>query len=686
MYKFIDVMETSGGVSLPSEALKINGEFIENLITGYRTLTVEGREALSPELSTDETGIRDGSTIKNKRYPARIIRVTYQLIAASNEAFRAAYNKLASILDVTDAELIFNDETDKYFTGTPSYIGEVPPGTNSVVGEFEILCADPFKYSIYEHEVVPVLDSQSILIDYGGTYKAYPKLTAKFYNESETSEDGGSVTALTGAGDCGYVAFFNEDEKIIQLGDPEESDDEEAFEPSQTLCNALFTDAKHWGTAAKSLWALNSGITSSSAVKQTGNLGMKSNTEELVYAKTQTLNVLNITSTAEAPYVYYTVTFSGKRTAETTVKLTITVSARLGGAESYFRKGYVLQAHFNIYGTQRTVTLKNSKDEWEGTTVHKKSFDYTINNVSSSTKALTGIKFWTTREAGGGSTGLISETTLASFPLDPYVKANTLDYYLAPTDFGSGSDWHGPSISRTIPADTSGEVGAKNFRLTYQQKMSIGNSGAAAEQKGAFQCLVVSGTGSNRKILAGVNVYKGSTGTKANLRFYLNGTVKETTSIDLSVSNPYFRSTKSQVITKVGNTVTFNISGITRTYRDDAIAEMVANEFTFTFTEFGTDYPLTWNGLLSAKFVKDYCETNRDIPNKFSANDIVEADCKTGEIFLNGVPAPGYGALGNDWEDFCLKPGLNQIGFSYSDWVASEYAPEFSLKYREVFI
>ena len=40
-----------------------------------------------------------------------------------------------------------------------------------------------------------------------------------------------------------------------------------------------------------------------------------------------------------------------------------------------------------------------------------------------------------------------------------------------------------------------------------------------------------------------------------------------------------------------------------------------------------------------------------------------------GEIYLNGVISPQLGTLGNDWEEFCLKPGLNQIGIAYSNWV-----------------
>ena len=64
MYNFIDTTEALGGTSLPSEALKINGEYIENLISGYRTLSVTGREALSSELTHFETGVRDGSSRK----------------------------------------------------------------------------------------------------------------------------------------------------------------------------------------------------------------------------------------------------------------------------------------------------------------------------------------------------------------------------------------------------------------------------------------------------------------------------------------------------------------------------------------------------------------------------------------------------------------------------------------------
>ena len=43
MYKFIDTTESQDNTELPSEALYINGTYIENEIEGYQTLSAEER-------------------------------------------------------------------------------------------------------------------------------------------------------------------------------------------------------------------------------------------------------------------------------------------------------------------------------------------------------------------------------------------------------------------------------------------------------------------------------------------------------------------------------------------------------------------------------------------------------------------------------------------------------------------
>lgn len=569
MYNFIDTTEASGVNVLPSEAFRINGEYIENSIPGYRTLSVSGREGLAPELSSYETGVRDGVTLKGKRYPARTIIVKYQLIAENNGAFREKYNQLAGMLDVENAEIIFNDEADKYFVGTPSSIGPVEPGRNNVVGEFEIYCADPFKYSVEEYVVEArtieetdedgnvvtdedgnTVTSKAFIVDYNGTYKSRPILEAQFYGESETSEDGESITPLTGDGDCGFVSYFTEDGKIIQLGDPEEADGED-FEPSQTLSCQNFNAKDAWGTAAKTLWAQNMSVPMTSGLLQNGTLKI----HQLVKNK---------------------------------------------------------------------------------------------------------------------------------------------DYYLSADKWGSGKNvWHGSTITRTIPADDTGDVGAANFTLTYSQRMRINKT----KELGSFHAVVVGGSGDSRKIIAGVNIIKNKDCKVADLEFVVNGTIVETMEIDITANNIYFGDDKAatkkaaainpvrtSIIKKSGKSVSFNIGGIKRSYENSEIEETLATEVSFGFGRYHDKSVLNRNGLYSAKFVKDNCTDWREVPNKFSSSDVVTANCRTGEIKLNNASTPEYGSLGNDWEDFCLNPGTNQIGIAYSDWVLDDFAPTFKIRYREVFL
>ena len=62
---------------------------------------------------------------------------------------------------------------------------------------------------------------------------------------------------------------------------------------------------------------------------------------------------------------------------------------------------------------------------------------------------------------------------------------------------------------------------------------------------------------------------------------------------------------------------------------------------------------------------------------------MITADCSKTSILLNGTEDPALGALGNDWEDFYIHPGINQIHMAYSEWGK---LPDGLLRYREVFI
>lgn len=689
MYRFVDITKAAEGMELPSEAMQINGEYLEELIPGYRTLSVSGREALSPEIESYHTGIRDGSSRKSRRYPERIITVKYQLVSKSNEEFREAYNKLGGILNTEDAQLIFRDEPDKYFIGTPSLVEEVEQGRNAVVGELEFLCLDPFKYSVVEYEAIPDMLQGSILLDYRGTYKSFPILEADFYRETDTSADGSASNSLTGRGDCGFVAFFNETKKIIQLGDPDEADTENKYQKSQTLVSAGFEGTSGWGSAAKTQWAQNASTDLVSQAVQVGSMGMGIASYAVPATPKDTSGTIlsNKATSQSSPVFYYSITAKATNRNADSVKVTVTVTASLKNTGSYFGPPYALQGQIYLGGAWRTFTIKNPSEFWRGKTAHTVNFSVTVTGLSASTSALTGIKFKTARTDGtGGSAGVLPETTCANLPISQYVADVPETYFLTASTFDSGSGWHGPSITRKLPQDASGVSGAVSGQLSFSHKMSIGSGNFGVSELGGFQVLLVNGSGSGRKIVAGAFLYKGSNGKSGKVIFYINGTAVETIDIDFSYGNKRFQAGVSSTITKTGDTVTFNLGGISKTFSNSAIRDMAIHEITFSFLQYATRPRLSFNGLYSAKFVKSNCQTWKDIPNKFSTNDVLEADCQDGNVYLNGVLNQSLGALGNDWEGFYLTPGLNQIGFTYSDWVPAEYAPAFKVRYREVFL
>lgn len=558
MLRFVDTTEMPKSRALPTEALQINGEYLENQIEGYRTLTVQGREALSGEVSTEDAGLRPGTVYVSRKYPERIITVKYQLNCRSAQAFREAYNRLASILDIEEAQLIFADEPDKYYIGTPGVLEEVEPGKNTVVSAIQFVCSDPFKYSVNEYEAKLLTDG-TLYCDYHGTFPAHPTLSAQFLKEGDVTEEG-EASEITGNGDCGYIAFFDSDEHVLQFGDPEEVDGE-AFPATQTLLASNLCAKNAWTSAVSNKWPTNT-----------------------------TAGVIS-----------------------------------------------------------------------PGTTK-------------------------------SGTAGMIPRSLSGSD-----VKTG---YYTGATSYGSGDGWHGPCISAAVPADKSGEVGANNWEFQYSMKFACFNSKNGENTLGEISCYISDANGFK---VAGVRVRKTKKGTRmGEIIFIANNTVVDKFSVYLGEHNQYFgnnmdahyktvgkkkvliqavRANKTVKITKTGTKLTISAGGITRTYT--RTTNMV-RRITFHFKSWRTNPGVTYAGIYSWKFNKLNCTSYKDIPNKFTASDLLEVDTADGTVLLNGDPAPGLGALGNQWEEFVLEPGENQIGHSYSDWCSS--APQVGMKYREVYL
>ena len=577
MYQFVDVIEHEHVFQLPTEALAIDGSYIEHMMSDYmtsiekraeyRTLTVSGRELLAPELKTTEVGMRDGVIYNGRHLPSREIKVKYQIIAEDAEAYRAAYNKLNAIFrEVEQAQLIFADEPDKYFVGSFHDSDNVEEGHNAVIGEFTLLCSDPCKYSVeeYEAELQGDESGQFFAIDYNGTMPSYPKLFATFYHSDEADNSDG---------DCGFVSFFNDDGNILQFGN---ADEEDLFEQRA---------------------------------------------EEIIQKQTTTQKV-----------------------ADTSKQL----------------------------------------------------FSETFNSNSWA------VNSGTTRKSDHKQVGTVKCGKLTSGATNNAVM---------PSGFGSGASWHGPSITKTIGSDggNPAATGAIDWEIKWTQRFAQSKNA----QTGCFQAWLCNSDGTK---IIGIDMWKNADTSKGTIAIR-NGktdTVKQWNDISFAKDATRFGYGKNAScaisIVKKGSSFTVKIANLSYTFSQSAYDTKPVHKVTFYFGKYKTKEALYVNGVYGCTFKSNSVKKTTtsteivdqkteivqwlDETNTFTTNDVLEvetasATCSLGDIkddeFV-GVARPDLGALGNEWEEFCLMPGMNQIGFSYSDWVDSQYAPTPSVKYREVFL
>ncbi|MDD3338428.1 MAG: phage tail family protein [Lachnospiraceae bacterium] len=511
MYRFIDVMESQTGSALPSEALNFNGHWLEEEIPGYRTLHVSGREVIGTELSSSQIGTADGEKYRYKRYTPRTITVTYQLISKSNAAFREAYNKLNGLLDVEEGKLIFNDEQDKYFLGTKVNSGEVPPGSNSVTGEIEFICSDPFKYSVEEKEVIPSLDGGStFVVDYKGTYPAHPIMEATFNSDN------------------GFIAYMDERNHILQFGNVEEVDGED----------------------------------------------YKAN------------------------------------------ELLVTIQDFFKAPDDITRVD-VMHPQYGSKGTLKKVNWNNT--------------DF--------------LAFGTKGDTVGSANGGLRTIT--------------------------------------IPADSSGKVGAKNFYSYFHVLFYAALMGQTGE-------MCINWLTKDDKMIAGVNWYKvDCTGNTGYYDLVANGRILKTYSYQtnhLQSQNPWYWDWGNCDLKKEGSKLTFFYYGGYPSFTVPEVEDMECAKIQIAMKQWGDrdgSRFMHWMGVDVFNFHKVNVDKWRDVPNKFGKGDTLSADSNTGDVTLKGLPQFGLGALGNDWEDFCLRPGLNQVKCLYSNWAQK---PDFKLRYREVYL
>ena len=141
-------------------------------------------------------------------------------------------------------------------------------------------------------------------------------------------------------------------------------------------------------------------------------------------------------------------------------------------------------------------------------------------------------------------------------------------------------------------------------------------------------------------------------------------------------------------ISRNGGVVTFSVGNLpSRTFKRSSIASTVVYDVVFETTgNFHT------NAIRSCAFISKAGVGFAEIPNVFTAGDIVEGDCNSADVYLYrngsviGHSEPQYGALGNDWENFEISVGTNTIKAVWSDWTNTNYKPTIKIIFNKVYI
>lgn len=148
MYTFRDTPKRkyqSEHIFIPTSAMIYKGTFIERLIEGYQTLSVEGREMYS--LNHEMQELQYGGIITNTKLPPRVLTIKYKLEDKDSESLQHKFDELMAFLFSEEDVLIqFNDDLEYFFKGRYQAAEPVPGDTNSIISTFTVICGDPYKY------------------------------------------------------------------------------------------------------------------------------------------------------------------------------------------------------------------------------------------------------------------------------------------------------------------------------------------------------------------------------------------------------------------------------------------------------------------------------------------------------------------------------------------------------------
>ncbi|EPC24507.1 Phage protein Phage tail protein [Lacticaseibacillus paracasei subsp. paracasei Lpp46] len=658
MYDFRETTPFTGADDnqLPAEAMLIDGQYIENLVPGYRTLQVGGRELLKQSATSNAIGISDGETLEYVRNPSREITVGYQLIADDDEAFRTAFYKLSGILHGDTHQVSFNDDLSVYWNAVLTDVDDVPKGRNAITSSFTLFVPDGVAHSVATKtfDNMPYKDIPLNLM--AGTSADPVSVTGSGWNIKEIGSYNNPVvgqkyaaTVLLGRADfaVSFQLWANDinGNRISLDGFPV---------TAQMGANQRRTIVCTWpdpGTTG----AAQIEVTLAWAFQKT-DVGtyqyLKAKLEEGTTYSTWSPNP------ADAAYYANTIMVHNGGTYPVEPVITATMHADNGMVGIVNDRPGILQ-----FGTQ----------EIDGFTTEESEVSLNLAAVQGShmdNQAATNNPYW------GGDPSMPNEQIgNAIWTHDDYdgwkVEPNW------PSITGDHKYWNGPSIKHNLAQTHNGNFKSNltwDVMTRFQTGVSkVGSLETTLESDGKpiFQMILKDNSALSDQIW---------------WMCYYKDQLVVNEQLDRSIfTNDKFIQLELQ---KFGNSVVFRVSPwvgnrgrettITRQFTFADAASVETKQFSAWFMR-----DKTWGEstmYLIASTVKwQNVSWYTNIKNRFSDGDVLKIDVANAKTYLNGSLDPTMHTLGNQWEQFKLPPGDTEIAITPSSW-AQPFACEVEIR------
>lgn len=254
------------------------------------------------------------------------------------------------------------------------------------------------------------------------------------------------------------------------------------------------------------------------------------------------------------------------------------------------------------------------------------------------------------------------------------------------TTGGNTGLFNGGGKVYTLPADSEGEVGAKNFYAWWDTFFWAEKMGQTAVQDIIFW--------SENEIIARLLVLKtDKNGNKARCSASYgdgNGGIKQLysfnfTSSHLNTQNPFNQSRGPMDFLKEGAKLTFYFWGKHYDVTVPALADKKVTKVSIVLANYdkrtGINY-VTHNAIQKLQIRKLKVDKWRDVPNRFGAGSEIVIDTESTSVYVDGLPANNE--LVNPPIFAPLKPGTSEVEFYQSDW--SQSNPTITVEYKERYL